>query len=123
MLAQVLEQGTTHGLSPWKIWIKPFLNHKANVDQIRQEISEFSWYHRFANVNVNEQVQLFAQAIQNITSLLKNLSFSAFVWDRNKTDLFNKFQSLQAHLKTTTEESKQKYYCRLSDKLLDSKTS
>ena len=35
----------------------------------------------------------------------------------------NKFQSLQAHLKTTIEESKQKYYSRLSDKLLDSKTN
>ena len=32
-------------------------------------------------------------------------------------------RSLQAHLKTTIEESKQKYYSRLSDKLLDSKTS
>ena len=33
--------------------------------------------------------------------------------------IFNKFQSLQAHLKTTIEESKLKYYSRL----LDSKTS
>ena len=41
----------------------------------------------------------------------------------NNTDLFNKFQSLQAHLKTMIEESKLKYYSRLSDKLLDSKTS
>ena len=43
--------------------------------------------------------------------------------DRNNTDLFNKFQSLQVHLKTTIEKSKLKYYSRLSDKLLDSKTS
>ena len=45
------------------------------------------------------------------------------VQDGNNTDLFDKFQSLQAHLKTTIEESKLKYYSRLSDKLLDSKTS
>ena len=42
---------------------------------------------------------------------------------QNNTDLFNKFQSLQACLKTAIEESKQKYYSCLSDKLLDSKTS
>ena len=34
-----------------------------------------------------------------------------------------KFQSLQAHLKTSIEESKQNYESRLSNKLLDSKTS
>ena len=43
--------------------------------------------------------------------------------ERNNTDLFHKFPSLQAHLKTAIEESKQKYYSRLPDKLLDSKTS
>ena len=53
----------------------------------------------------------------------KNRAFSAHSRDRNNTDLFNKFQSLQAHLKTTIEKSKLKYYSRLSDKLLDSKTS
>ena len=56
-------------------------------------------------------MQLFTQTIINIISNSR---------DRNHTDLFNKFQSLQAHLKTTTEESKLKYYSRLSDKLLDS---
>ena len=39
------------------------------------------------------------------------------------TDLFNKFQSLQAHLKATIEGSKQNCYSRLSNKLLNSKTS
>ena len=53
----------------------------------------------------------------------KHRAFSAHSRDRNNTDLFNKFQSLQAHLKTTIEKSKLKYYSRLSDKLLDSKTS
>ena len=31
---------------------------KANVDQIRQAVSEFPWDNRFANINVHEQVQL-----------------------------------------------------------------
>ena len=43
--------------------------------------------------------------------------------DRNNTYLFNKFQPFQAHLKIIIEESKQKYYSCLPDKLLDSKTS
>ena len=94
-------------------------------------------------------MQLFTQTIQNIISnyiphetitcddrnppwidekikklvLQKNGAFLAYSRDKNNTDLFNKFQSLQAHLKTTIEESKQNYYSRLSNKLLDSKTS
>ena len=41
---------------------------KAIVDQIREAISEFPWDNRFANISVNEQVQLFTQTIQNIIS-------------------------------------------------------
>ena len=41
---------------------------KANVDQIRQAISRFPWDNRLANINVNEQVQLFTQTIINIIS-------------------------------------------------------
>ena len=52
--------------------------------------------------------------------LHKNRAYSR---DKNNTDLFNKFQSLQAELKTTIEESKQRYYSSLSNKLLHSKTS
>ena len=120
---------------------------KANVDQIRQAIGEFPWDNRFANINVNEQKELFTQTSQNIISnyiphetcdgskppwiyekinkliLHKNCAFSAYSRDRNNTDLFNKFQSLHAHLKTTIEESKLKYHSRLSHKLLDRKTS
>ena len=42
---------------------------------------------------------------------------------KNKTDVSNKFQSLQAQLKTSIKESKQNYYSRLSNKLLGGKTS
>ena len=53
----------------------------------------------------------------------KNCAFNSYSRDKNKTDLFKKFQSPQAHLKTSIEESKQNYYSRLSNKLLDGKTS
>ena len=121
----------------------------ANVDQIRQAISEFPWDNRFTNINVNEQVQLFTQTIINIISnyiphetitcddsnpsgidekikkliLHKNRAVSAYSRHGNNTYLFNKFQYLQAHLKTTIEKSNLKYFSRLSDKLLGSKTS
>ena len=89
----------------------------ANVYQIRQAISEFPWDNRFANINVNEQMQLFTQTIQNIISnyiphetitcddrnppwidekikkflLQRNGAFLAYSRDKNNTDLFNKF--------------------------------
>ena len=50
----------------------------------------------------------------------KNGAFFAYSRDKNNPDLFNKFQSPQAHLKTTIEESNQNYYSRLSNTLLDS---
>ena len=94
-------------------------------------------------------MQLFTQTFQNIISsyipqetitcdninppwidekikklvLQKNRAFNAYSQDKNNTDLFNKFKSLQAHLKNLIEESKQKYYSRLSNELLDSKTN
>ena len=89
---------------------------KTNVDQIRQAICEFPWDNRFANISVNEQVQLFTQTFQNIISnyiphetitcddrdapwidekiqklvLHKNRAFNAYSRDKNNTDLFNK---------------------------------
>ena len=48
----------------WEVWHY----QNANVDQIRQATSQFPWDNRFANINVNEQVQLFTETIQNIKS-------------------------------------------------------
>ena len=104
---------------------------KANVDQITQAISKFPWVNRFANISVNEQVQLLTQTFQNIISnyiiheiitcddknppwidekikkliLQKKRAFNVYSRDKINDDLFNKFQSLQAHLKTSIEES------------------
>ena len=67
---------------------------------------------------------------QRIDDKIKKLVFhknqvcnNDYFLDRNNTDIFKKPQSLQAHLKTTFEESKQKYCSCLFDQLLDSKTS
>ena len=53
----------------------------------------------------------------------KNCTFNSYSRDKNNTDLFKKFLSPQAHLKTSIEESKQNYYSRLSNKLLNGITS
>ena len=53
----------------------------------------------------------------------KNRAFNAYSRDKNNSGLFNKFESVQAHLKTSIEEFKQNYYSRLSNKLLNKKTS
>ena len=105
---------------------------KADVDQIRQAVCEFRWDKCFANINVNEQVQLFTQTFHNIIShyssheaitcedknppwidekikkliLHKNLAFITYSRDKNNIDLLKKSQSLQAHLRTSTDESK-----------------
>ena len=55
--------------------------------------------------------------------LHKHRAFNVFSRDKNNTDLFSKFQSLQAHLKTSIEEFTQNYYSCLSNKLLDIKIS
>ena len=60
--------------------------------------------------------------IQNVRSCV-SLAFSVYSLNRNNTDLFHKSQFIQANSKTTTDESKLKHYSRLSNKLLDSKSS
>ena len=40
----------------------------TNVGQIRLAISKFPWDDRFANISINEQVQLFTQTLQNVIS-------------------------------------------------------
>ena len=98
-----------HYPSPYEREVWHYQN--ANVDQIRQAISEFPWDNHFTNINVNEQVQLFTQTIINIISnyiphetitcddsnpswidekikkliLHKNRAVSAYSRDRNNT--------------------------------------
>ena len=53
-----------HYPSPYEREVRHY--QKRNVDQFRQAIIEFPWENCFANINVNEQGELFSQAIQNI---------------------------------------------------------
>ena len=41
---------------------------KANVDQIRRSIDEFSWKRCFANTSVNNKVHMFNKIIENTIS-------------------------------------------------------
>ena len=114
-----------HYLPPYEREVWHYQN--ANVNQIRQAIHEFPWDNRFANISVNEQVQLFNQTSHNIISnyiphetitcddrnppwidekikkliLHKNRAFSEYSRDKNNIDLLEKCQSFQAHLRTS----------------------
>ena len=59
---------------------------------------------------------------EKIKSFIKIVTIMRSFEIRN-ADLFDKFQSPEAHFKSTFDESKQKYYSRLSNKLSDSNTS
>ena len=48
----------------------------------------------------------------NIKKLVfhKNRAYNAYSRDKNNTELFNKFQWLQVHIKISTEESEYNFY-------------
>ena len=39
---------------------------KANVDQIRRSVDEFSWKRCFANTSVNDKVHMFNKTTKNV---------------------------------------------------------
>ena len=41
---------------------------KANIDDIRRSVDEFSWERCFANTSVNNKVHMFNKTIKNIMS-------------------------------------------------------
>ena len=94
---------------------------KANVDHIRKAIS-------FENNSVNEKVNIFNTTIKNILSnYIPHETITCDdrdpPWSNKSLPFLNQFQFLQTKLNSLIEESKEKYYVRLSKKLLDPQTS
>ena len=105
---------------------------KANVDQIRRSIAEFSWERCFANTSVNKKVHMFNKTIKNIMSNYipheiitcddrdppwiikisdKNHAYKSYIRNDKSLQFFNQFQFLQTKLSSLIEESKnQRYY-------------
>ena len=122
---------------------------KANVDHIRKEINGFKWEKWFDNMNVNDVVHLFNRTIKNIlrnfiphetitcddrdppwiNSPIRRLiqdkieAYKRIKRSSNSNQYFEIFQFLQNLLGVSIEASKERYYSRLSKKLMEPSTS
>ena len=122
---------------------------KANTDQIRKAIEQFSWDRSFKNLDVNEMVFLFNRTIKNILSNYipheiiicddrdppwinnkvkelineKNDTFQCYLHSNKDPKLFNKVEYLQNELKSLIEANKEKYYSRISKRMMNPLTS
>ena len=125
-----------HYSSPYQreIWYY----QKANTDQIRKALKQFSWDRSFKNLSVNEMVFLFNRTIKNIFSnyiphetiicedrnslwiknrvkeliIEQNNTFQCYLHSNKDPKLFNKVEHLQNELKSLSAANKEKYYSR-----------
>ena len=122
---------------------------RANAELIRRAIDQFDWVRALSNVNVDEKVHFFTKTLLNIIQnfiphetiicddrdppwinkeikkfmVEKNLAFKSYCYSNKSMFLFEKFKVLQYQLNISIEESKEKYYTKLSSRLADPLTS
>ena len=122
---------------------------KANIDQIRKAIEQFPWDRSFKYLEVNEMVFLFNRTIKKILSSYlpheiiicddrdppwinnrvkekineKNDTFQCYLHSNKDPKLFNKIEYLQNELKSLIEANKEKYYSRISKRMINPLTS
>ena len=122
---------------------------EANIDQIRKAIEQFPWDRSFKYLEVNEMVFLFNRTIKNILSNYipheiiicddrdppwinnrvkeiineKNHTFQCYLHGNKDPKLFNKVEYLQNELKYLIEANKEKYYSRISKRMINPLTS
>ena len=65
-------------------------------------------------------IEIHHDLIKKIKSLIyeKNTAFKKFRCDRNNSFIKRQLNILQDRIITSTEASKQKYYCRMTNKLI-----
>ena len=121
----------------------------ANIDQIKRAIEQFPWEKSFRNLCINEMVHLFNKTIKNIlsnyiphetitcddrdppwiNSKIKQLiqeinnTYRIYILSNKNPQIFEKVNYLQNQLKLLTESNKERYYLRISKKLMDPMTS
>ena len=121
----------------------------ANTELIRGAIDQFGLLRALSNVNVNEKVYIFTKTLLNtiqnviphetivcddrdppwinkeIKKLMieKNLVFKSYCCSNRNMFLLEKFKALQYQFHISIEESKEKYYTKLSSRLADPLTS
>ena len=122
---------------------------EANVDHIRKAVDLFPWVKTLRNLNINDMIFLFNKTVKNIISnyiphetvtfddgdppwinknakqliLEKNEMYKKYVNENKDPRIFDKVKCLQNELNSIIESNKQKYYSRLSKKLVDPVTS
>ena len=115
----------------------------SNVDLIRRSINEFDWDRAFANKHVDEKVLIFNKTVLNILSnfiphevivcddkdppwfngKIKSLineklrTYNAYRKNIGNSQLCKNLSSLQQRLRDLIDDSKQKYFLRLTQKL------
>ena len=121
----------------------------ANSGLIRRAVDQFNWQKAFLNKNLNEKVNIFNETILNILrnfilhetvlcddrdppwfntkikSLIheKNITCKRLRSDRRNSCLRRQLNCLQDRLNESIESSKQKYYCRMTNKLTNAEKS
>ena len=122
---------------------------QGNTELIRTAVHEFNWQRAFSNLNINERVSFFNKTILNIVSnfiphetlicddrdppwintQIKNLIndkkilYKKYLRSGKNTKLFEEFKLLQNKIVYLTNDSRDKYYTRISNKLNDSHVS
>ena len=124
-------------------------SRKADVDHIGKVINVFQWEKSLQNMSVNDMVHLCNRTIKNILHSFiphetitydhrdpswidsairrliqdKNEAYKRFKRGNSNSQHFENVQSLQNLLKVSIEASKQRYYSRLSKKLMEPSAS
>ena len=122
---------------------------RANTELIRRAIDQLDWLRALSKVNVDEKVYFFTKMLLNIIQnfiphgtiicgdryppwinkeikklmIEKNLAFKLYCCSNRNMFLLEKFKALQYQLYISIEESKEKYYTKLSSRLADPLTS
>ena len=107
-------------------------NEKYGI--IRRPI-QFSWNRSFKNLDVNEMTFLFNRTIKNILSnyiphdnrdppqINNRDTFQCYLHRNKDPKLFRKVKYLQDELKFLIEANKEKYYSRISKRIMNPLTS
>ena len=116
--------------------------HNADTELIKRSLQSFDWKNAFTNCNPNEQVSVLTKTLPNIMSKFilnetilvddwdplwitrklesmiqeKNLFYKKYVKPNNQ-ELFQAVPQSQERVRLAIEDSKKKYYRKLSNKL------
>ena len=116
---------------------------RANTELMRRAIDQFDWLRALSNVNVDEKVYFFTKTLLNIIQnfiphetiicddrdppwinkeikklmIEKNLVFKSYCCSNRNMFLIEIFKALQYQLQIYIEQSKERYYTKLSSRL------